>query len=323
LSTINSLLRGSFILSRYIASPQKKSLVCLSSAGISSTEPKHTLPTWVPDWEHTNDNRSVLGVGSRFSAAGSTTPSLEISADKMTLVIRGFAIDTISHVKGEFYEVELEKPDANPASLARQEQDLLAVKQDLEKFDKFITKAFKPEINGAGLVARAWKYFTELVAPGAVAMGQSGEDALCRTMCCDLSPFGERALDKYRGAFKFWRMMFKASNSKGKINWLWVNEKLWKDHHADGRELGHAVRSYSIGRNLCATERKYLGRVPHQSKVGDRICIFKGGSVPFLVRKDVDDHYQLIGECYIHGIMDGEAMERDDLKSLEQDFKIR
>jgi len=155
------------------------------------------------------------------------------------------------------------------------------------------------------------------------ATGQNGDEALWRTMCCDLSPFGGRAPEKYRGAFKFWRMMFKASNSRGKINWSWVNETLWKEHHADGRELGHAVRSFSIGRNLCVTERRCLGRVPHGSKVGDRICIFKGGSVPFVVRENANGYYQLIGECYIHGIMDGEAMEREDLKNLEQDFRIR
>lgn len=63
--------------------------------------------------------------------------------------------------------------------------------------------------------------------------------------------------------------------------------------------------------------------MPHDSKVGDRICIFKGGSVPFVVRENVSGYYQLVGECYIHGIMDGEAMEREDLNTLEQDFRIR
>jgi len=41
---------------------------------------------------------------------------------------------------------------------------------------------------------------------------------------------------------------------------------------------------------------------------GDIICILLGGSVPYVLRRK-DDHYILIGEVYIHGIMDGEVLE--------------
>lgn len=47
---------------------------------------------------------------------------------------------------------------------------------------------------------------------------------------------------------------------------------------------------------------------------GDEIWILFGGSVPFILRPYPDDSehhgcYALIGDCYVHGIMDGEAME--------------
>jgi hypothetical protein len=31
-----------------------------------------------------------------------------------------------------------------------------------------------------------------------------------------------------------------------------------------------------------------------------------GGSVPYILRP-IDDYYQLIGDAYVHGVMDGEA----------------
>lgn len=50
---------------------------------------------------------------------------------------------------------------------------------------------------------------------------------------------------------------------------------------------------------------------PTAAQKGDLIVILFGGQTPFLLRKlesEVDD-YALIGECYVHGIMDGEATE--------------
>ncbi|RFU27869.1 hypothetical protein B7463_g8459, partial [Scytalidium lignicola] len=48
-------------------------------------------------------------------------------------------------------------------------------------------------------------------------------------------------------------------------------------------------------------------------KNGDLVCIFFGCSVPVVVRRIIEDgkdtpFYQFIGECYVHGMMDGEAI---------------
>jgi hypothetical protein len=69
-------------------------------------------------------------------------------------------------------------------------------------------------------------------------------------------------------------------------------------------------------RSFCVTERGYIGMVPHLSKVGDIVCVFFGAQVPFVLRSiDLDqgstERYQLVGESYIHGIMDGQAFGLD------------
>jgi hypothetical protein len=63
------------------------------------------------------------------------------------------------------------------------------------------------------------------------------------------------------------------------------------------------------GRQLSITERKLIGLVPELSEVGDKIFVLYGGQVPFILRPK-GEFYELIGECYIHGIMDGEALAR-------------
>jgi hypothetical protein len=47
-----------------------------------------------------------------------------------------------------------------------------------------------------------------------------------------------------------------------------------------------------------------LGIGPPSVSVGDSVCILLGGQVPFIVRDET-----LIGECYVHGMMDGNMLE--------------
>jgi hypothetical protein len=41
---------------------------------------------------------------------------------------------------------------------------------------------------------------------------------------------------------------------------------------------------------------------------GDLICILFGSDMPVVLRKNPENHYVFIGLCYVHGIMDGEAI---------------
>jgi len=45
------------------------------------------------------------------------------------------------------------------------------------------------------------------------------------------------------------------------------------------------------------------------------VTIISGGRVPFLVRKSetVSGSHRLVGECYIHGIMNGEGLNLKDV----------
>ena len=56
-----------------------------------------------------------------------------------------------------------------------------------------------------------------------------------------------------------------------------------------------------------------LGLAPPQTKKRDLICILYGCSVPVVLREsnanEPDKYYTFIGECYVHGIMDGKAFD--------------
>lgn len=60
------------------------------------------------------------------------------------------------------------------------------------------------------------------------------------------------------------------------------------------------------------TDEGHMGAVVAGAKVGDLVCIFRGAKVPYILRPNKDDDQgtmQLVCPSYIHGFMDGEAIE--------------
>jgi hypothetical protein len=63
-----------------------------------------------------------------------------------------------------------------------------------------------------------------------------------------------------------------------------------------------AFKQYSLGRKFSTTTNGYMGWVPSEAREGDRICYFEGCKLPFVIRP-CEDRYQLVGDCYLHGLM--------------------
>ncbi|KAF8861653.1 hypothetical protein BDZ45DRAFT_250827 [Acephala macrosclerotiorum] len=88
---------------------------------------------------------------------------------------------------------------------------------------------------------------------------------------------------------------------------VWNRRLLQADIHPDFDKL------------LLGLDGPLLGLTPKETKVDDIICILLGCTVPVILRAvkggRVAELYQLIGEAYVHGIMDGEAVESE--KSVE------
>jgi len=82
-----------------------------------------------------------------------------------------------------------------------------------------------------------------------------------------------------------------------------------KDQIYDYWETAAVFASKIAGNQFCVTEKGYAGLVPKHSIVGDRICVFHGGKVPFVIGTRALGTESLKGECYIHGIMHGSALD--------------
>lgn len=66
------------------------------------------------------------------------------------------------------------------------------------------------------------------------------------------------------------------------------------------------------GRVFFTSSTGYIGLAPYGAKEGDLIYVCMGADTPFLLRP-YDDGFELIGEAYVQGIMDGEIMQMEYL----------
>ncbi|KAK2865005.1 hypothetical protein FQN49_004000 [Arthroderma sp. PD_2] len=93
------------------------------------------------------------------------------------------------------------------------------------------------------------------------------------------------------------------------------------------RQGGTLVRTLqsTVGRRrLFVTKGRFLGLGPAGMKEDDEIWVLPGAGAAFVLRKIIDGvdggcpKYKFIGETYIHGVMDGEAVEgkQDELTSI-------
>jgi hypothetical protein len=61
----------------------------------------------------------------------------------------------------------------------------------------------------------------------------------------------------------------------------------------------------------------YAGLAPDHAEEGDIAVIFSGAKFPYILRNLKDGTYQFIGEAYVHGIMYGDLMSRNETEMEE------
>lgn len=69
-------------------------------------------------------------------------------------------------------------------------------------------------------------------------------------------------------------------------------------------------------RTFARTERGYLVLVPFEALVGDSIAICQGGKMPLILRGDGPEKMRLVGDCYVHGMMNGEQYCEKDCYAI-------
>ncbi len=234
------------------------------------------LPTWTPDWSIPSAIQKTLGsrLRGQYNAAQSTQASVQLSDDLRTLFLDGVAVDSI-HTLGN---VLLPLPG-----------------HDLE-------------------ILPQWESMVQSAQP--YPTGEDPTTVLWRTLIADSGIRGVKSDKHHRDLYDSWHNIFDRNLlvlHKSKAEWTQL-----LDHdtlNTRAVEFHTAMSEVCVGRRFLITRQGYVGLGPAHARENDMICIFHGGSVPFLVRQnDTISEYDLVGECFIHGLMSGEALAKDNLE---------
>jgi hypothetical protein len=187
-------------------------------------------------------------------------------------------------------------------------------------------------------------------AGGWTDMNDDPPNAFWRTLVADRGHNGRNPPSYYPRAFV-------QSITRGLTSGSLNTTKLIEDGRSSVvAEFYRRVQSVIWNRSLMKTESGRLGMVNKRARKGDMVCILYGCSVPVLLRRyaksdamitkermeenekiderkeaannmvEQDEHgwYELIGECYVHEMMDGEAVAYQDEHGLKpQIFELR
>ena len=90
----------------------------------------------------------------------------------------------------------------------------------------------------------------------------------------------------------------------------------------DYSKWSRAANGASKNRKLARTEKGYFVLGPKVMAVGDVVCVPFGGKLPFCLRP-CGNCFLFVGECYVHGMVDGEALDMMEAGQLwEEVFDI-
>lgn len=82
-----------------------------------------------------------------------------------------------------------------------------------------------------------------------------------------------------------------------------------------GRRFDRSAQISARPRSIFITDEGSMGVGPPNLEGDDIICVLYGGPTPYTLRPtSTPDEYTFLGDCYIHGWMHGEALQKSEDK---------
>jgi hypothetical protein len=277
----------------------------LAYAGIGWRQVPSTLPSWVPNWAEEQVAFSLWDrhhSGPGQSTATHLSPEIKItsSAAGPILSTKGIIIDTINK---ENTPVPL--PNSEYKHITRRERSIGMARWYKEAWALALTNDIHSHTSQSRLEAFwrtivADRNFVDRPAPPSFAQ--------CNTIYEKLSEARLRAMGLDAEAH------LASLQADPEVSAVWP-EGL--EDLSRFLEFQAAIVHATDGRKFCLTrEEGYFCLTPQGSRVGDLVCVLFGAPTPFVLRGYTDKNgrfgmegplYQLVGECYVHGFMNGFA----------------
>jgi hypothetical protein len=274
------------------------------------------LPSWVPDWTRILDRHLLVRANdtSTFSAGLGKSKEIWFTHNKNLMHVEGAIIDSVCTIGSEPYSLKATSlHDINEITIIHLES------------------------------LRAWLLECWDIAKAGQPMTKATYETFCRTMLCGLDREGSPAPNTYSehflAYFKLVRESHQAfreaiddaastvayglSNSEKPVTEAkyfdvfaspTLTSDAWKFHrwHSQAPRMNtlieDSLQNWGKSKKFCRTHDGRLPRVPNHTAVDDVICILYRSEVPHVLRLQENGKYIVMGECYVHGVMHGEAL---------------
>lgn len=251
------------------------------------------MPSWVPDWTHqSRGNFLTYNCASKYQASGKKEPRIRVEPTSRILSLATIKVDEIAQL--------------GPSNCHCTRDDNISIGG--------IGTSLESQFDGPEVLA--WHRETyQLVLQGVGDVypfkpNQTRLEAFWRTLAGDVTPAARPAPAKLGLDYHTWLehlndMPLLCSRA---ASILPVPSR--QDRTLELSTWMTAMAQCAEGRRLCITNRGYMGMVPPRCEPTDVVCIILGAETPYIIRRsgDNDTSYELVGECYMHGMMDGEMM---------------
>lgn len=123
------------------------------------------------------------------------------------------------------------------------------------------------------------------------------------------------------------------SSTSTNEQWLWKQYRAWEYYYLDSdrydnlfgydaldasyrnldrlaERFRQKILKFSRERRFMLTNHGRMGLAPPEARTGNEVCVLLGAPVPCVLREqnDPEKHHVLVGESYVHGIMNGQAL---------------
>lgn len=315
-------------------------------------------PSWVPRWDLTDKTCSSPLATFLYSAAGISVSRYNINIDHYSLCAQGISIASVVATNiilrpGELHSV---KSVEDTREALKSELSMLSriLVQDRTHVDTTHETSFMCASEQGS--ATHFADFAAFIIPLLEAHNQGCYVSLMSTWCnhceafmsqqrtaklepderwymcslCEPGESGGREFELCRTCYVKGRRCLDSAHvlrtTTTPTFWCPYSKSVLEDLRSVA-DQGDGNRFFSVARLACRTQICFrlsngmLGMGPASIDPGDSVVVLFGSRVPFILRRD-ENGYRLISDCYVHGIMDGEAYHNFENGKLREETFI-
>lgn len=257
------------------------------------------FPSWIPDWtvRRPNSLHDSSESVNDFAASGPQQPVITCAPDSDELLVEGYTVDCIESI----------------SAFSNEEENLAAYLDEVDTMidSAILTQVREPREELKWKVPIAGALYPRVAASGNLDL-RSSYQALRKYLKFEET---EKAINK--GKSKLTEDINPSAVYAMNLGQISANS-----YHNQGVNYLTALQDTLHGWRFAVTKQGYVGTVPKLAELGDVVAIMKGGRVPFILKRSLTrpGAFRLVGECYIHGMMNGEALSLPEV--VEGSFRL-